>query len=457
MALLEIIEEWDTDLRSADPLGFPGYAERLAGLDRESIRTGRADAAVVLEGDFGVLGGSMGVVHGEKVVRAIDRAIEAGLPVVVEARSGGARMQEGMVSLIQMARTADAMGRLRAAGLGSVAVLWNPTTGGVFASYASLCDVIAAETGATIGFAGPRVAEAFTGQSVAGRSHTAETARAAGLVDFVGDAEALGDWVRGALGLAQRPLHIRTRPGPDPTPPGDDTAWDEVQRARAPGRPSGIDVAEALVDSWIELAGTDPTVRAGLATVDDETIVVIAQDRHVGTGRPTPAGYALARRAIALAGRRDLRILTLIDTPGAEPDSDAEQAGIARSIAETFLDLLAVPVPTLGVCVGEGGSGGALAFGATDTLLIQRHAIFSVIGAEGAAAILYRDPSRAPEVAGHLRLRSSDLEDLGIVDAVVPDGIDETVTAIRGALGRIERGRRHTRPDTAARRWIRGG
>ncbi|MBS1848863.1 MAG: hypothetical protein JST73_11350, partial [Actinobacteria bacterium] len=206
MGLMEIVEEWDVGLRSLDPLGFPGYREKLESLATESVRTGRARDAVVVEGDFSVLGGSMGAVHGEKVVRAIDRAIELGLPVVVEARSGGARMQEGMVSLIQMARTAAAMGRLRAAGLGSIAVLRNPSTGGVFASYASLCDLSAAEAGATVGFAGPRVAETVTGRSVAGHSHSAETAFEAGLVDFVGDADGLRAWLQGALGLADRPL-----------------------------------------------------------------------------------------------------------------------------------------------------------------------------------------------------------------------------------------------------------
>ncbi len=463
MALLHIIDEWDTDLASADPLAFPGYADKLEGLDHESVRTGRAAEAVVVEGNFDVLGGSMGVVHGEKVVRAIDRAVDLGLPVLVEARSGGARMQEGMVSLIQMARTAAAMGRLRAAGLGSVAVLHHPTTGGVFASYASLCDVIAADAGATIGFAGPRVAEAFTGVSVEGRSHTAETAFAAGLVDFVGEPDAVAHWVDGALGRTATPLPGRRLPGTGadaptgtgaPTGGGSRTAWAEVVAARSPGRPSGIDVAAALVDSWTGLAAVDPTVRCGLATVDGQRVVVIAEDRHAGNGRPSPTGYAQAERAISLAARRRLPIVTLIDTPGAEPGSDAEQAGIAAAIARVFLALAEAPVPTVGVCVGEGGSGGALAFGVTDRLLIQEHAVFSVIGAEGAAAILYRDASRAAEVSELLRLTSTDLEALGVVDAVVPDEVEGVVAAVVDALGDAEVGRRRERFDRVASRWL---
>lgn len=457
MALLKLTEEWDTDLMSADPLGFPGYAVALDALGAESVRTGLAEGAVVIEGDFAVFGGSMGVVHGEKVVRAIDRAITLGLPVLVETRSGGARMQEGMVSLIQMPRAAAAIGRLRAAGLASVAVLHDPTMGGVFASYASLCDVVAAEAGATIGFAGPRVTEAFGAVVTRGRSHTAEAALAAGLVDFVGDRVELALWVAGALGLERRPLEIRPLPeGSDPEDADgtDGSAWAEVARARRIGRPSGIDVAAALVDSWTELAGVDPTVRAGLATVDDRRLVVIAEDRYADHGRPTPGGYALAQRAIALASRRGLPIVTLIDTPGAEPGSASEQGGIARAIAETFLALGEAPVPTVAVCVGEGGSGGALAFGVADRVLIQRHAVFSVIGVEGAAAILHRDPSRAPQVAEQLRLTSHDLVDLGLADRVVPDDVDRTVAAIRDALADVDVGRRTMRLDAASRRWI---
>lgn len=457
MAFLKLVEEWDTALVSADPLGFPEYAGELGALRGESVRTGLAEGAVVIEGDFAVFGGSMGVVHGEKVVRAIDRAITLGFPVLVETRSGGARMQEGMLSLVQMPRAAAAIGRLRAAGLASVAVLHDPTMGGVFASYASLCDVVAAEAGATIGFAGPRVAEAFGALVTPGRSHTAETALAAGLVDFVGDADELAHWVAGALGLERRPLKIR------PLPEGRDlddgagaegSAWAEVTSARRMGRPSGIDVAAVLVDSWTELVGVDATVRAGLATVDDQRLVVIAEDRYAGSGRPTPEGYALAQRAIELASRRGLPIVTLIDTPGAEPGSESELGGIARAIAETFLALVEAPVPTVAVCVGEGGSGGALAFGVADRVLIQRHAVFSVIGVEGAAAILHRDTSRAPEVAEHLQLTSHDLVDLGLADHVVPDDVGLTVAAIAKVLTDVEVGDRLTRLDAASRRWI---
>lgn len=454
MGPLEIIEEFDVALQSSDPLTFPGYAEKLASTTSESVRTGRGEHAVIIQGDFSIFGGSMGVVHGEKVVRAIDRAIDLRLPVVVAARSGGARMQEGMVSLIQMGRCADAMGRLRNAGLASIAVLGNPTTGGVFASYASLCDVVAAHGGATIGFAGPRVAQAFTGQSVIGISHSAQSALEAGLIDFVGDEDEINVWLAGALGLTESPLVLRPLPEPVTTEVQGDGAWAQVQAAREIGRPSGLDIAAQLVSSWTELGGTDPTIRAGIATINAQRVIVIAQDRYANTGRTTPAGFALARRAIALAGRRGLPIVTLIDTPGAEPGSIAEQQGIARSIAQTFLAMTQVQVPTVGVCVGEGGSGGALALGMTDKFLMQSNAIFSVIAPEGAASILHRDALRAAEVAELLKLTSADLLGLGIIDEIVADDKQATIAAIIRSLDDAEIGRRRSRFDEASARWI---
>jgi acetyl-CoA carboxylase carboxyl transferase subunit beta len=457
--LTALIEEWDRDLRSGDPLGFPGYAEKVAAMEGESVRTGLAEGFVLVECDFSVIGGSMGLVHGEKVVRAFDRATERRLPVVVVTRSGGARMQEGMLSLIQLSRTASAVDRHRAAGLLSIAVHRSPTTGGVFASYGSLTDLRIAETGAMIGFAGPRVVEQTTGRSVEGTSHSADTALEAHIVDAVVAPEEVLGWIRVALGMADRPLHAARPPVPTkqaaPPPPGTDPAWAAVLTARRLGRPSGIQVAAAATTSWTELAeGTDPSMRAALATACGRRAVVIAMDRYAG--QPEPAGYDLACRAIALADRLQVPIVTFVDTPGATLSAEAENAGIARAIARTHVAMAAASVPTVSVCVGEGGSGGAQALSAADRLLIQEGAIFSVIGPEGAAAILERDAARAPEVAPLLRLTSDDLVGFGIADEVVPDGIDATVAAVERALGAATMGDRRRRLDAATAAWLRG-
>jgi acetyl-CoA carboxylase carboxyl transferase subunit beta len=432
--------EWDADLRGGDPLAFPGYAPP----DEESVVTGRTVAGYALvQGRFDVLGGSMGAAHGERVVRAYRRATDERLPVVVVTSSGGARMQEGMVSLIQMSRTAAAAQAHAAGGLLQVAVHRSPTTGGVFASYSSLADVRAAEPGALIGFAGPRVVELTTGEKLPEGSHSAESAHAAGLVDAVIAREDQAEWVEAVLGQRSRPWRhpwdwdagvgsasdqpARERSGL-PAERTEGTAWGEVARARAPHRPPADAWAARLCDSWIPLHADDPAIRAGLATFEGRRLVVVAMRRD----RPTPAGYRLAQRAFALAGRLGLPVLTLVDTPGADPSAPSEAGGIAGEIARTFAAMAALPVPSVSVCVGEGGSGGALALAAADRLLVLEHAIFSVISPEGAAAILDRTSDTAPQRAEDLRLTSADLLRLGIVDEIVP----ETDAALRGAVAR---------------------
>jgi acyl-CoA carboxylase subunit beta len=212
-------EEWDADLVSADPLGFPGYADQLArAAGQESVVTGRTAHYASIEGCFDVLGGSMGAVHGERVVRAYRRAVDARLPMVVLVSTGGARMQEGMVALVQMARTAAAARAHAAAGLLSLAVYRAPTTGGVFASYASLVDLRAAQPGATVGFAGPRVVEQTLGVRLPEGSHTAESAYDHGLVDALVPADDQPAWVETALALRSRLTPLRllradARPG----------------------------------------------------------------------------------------------------------------------------------------------------------------------------------------------------------------------------------------------------
>jgi acetyl-CoA carboxylase carboxyl transferase subunit beta len=448
------VAEWDADVFAGDPLGFPGYDERRRDLPAtgESVRTGRTDHYAFIDGRFEVLGGTMGAAAGERVVRAYDRARDLRLPMVVATRTGGARLQEGMVALVQLARTAAAAGRHADAGLLSLGVYGSPTTGGVFASYGSLVDVRAAYEHAVIGFAGPRVAEGTLGVSLPARSHTAESAYDHGLVDELLVPGGAGEWVEVGLGLVARPLP--TRPLPAWEDPGVGGAWGEVLRARAVGRPTGIDWAARLASSWLELRGTDPVIRAGLATVAGTRCVVVATDRYHASGRPTPAGFRLAQRAVALAGRLGLPVVTMVDTPGADPSPESEADGIAGEIARTFAAMAACPTPTVSVCVGEGGSGGALALSYADRLLVSEHAIFSVIAPEGAAAILERDVTRSPDVADRLKLSSTDLHELGLADEVIPEGQTALDEAVTRALTTATPGDREARFDAATARWL---
>ncbi|MFP3901526.1 MAG: carboxyl transferase domain-containing protein [Acidimicrobiia bacterium] len=454
MPFHRVLEEWDTGLLAGDPLGFPGYGERRRGLAEsgEAVRTGATERYAFVEGRFDVLGGTMGAAAGEKVVRAYDRARERRLPMVIASSSGGARLQEGMVALVQLARTAAAAERHAAAGLLSLAVHRSPTTGGVYASYASLADARAAHPNATLGFAGPRVAESTLGAALPAGSHTAEWAYDHGHLDALVAPGEDAAWVEIALGVTERPLPTRPLPAPRISPaPG---AWGEVLRARAAGRPTGIDRAARLCTSWTELRGSEATVRAGLATVAGRRCVVVASDRYVDAGRPGPAAFRLAQRAVRLAGRIGVPVVTLVDTPGADPSPEAEAGGIAQEIARTFATLAACPTPIVSVCVGEGGSGGALALSHADRLIMTEHSIFSVIGPEGAAAILERDAGRAPEVAERLRLTASDMVELGIADTVVPETQPALDAAVARALDEATPGDRDRRFDAATRRWL---
>ena len=416
--------EIDADVLSTDPLGFPGYTEQLA---RARTATGSTDSVVTASGsvdgkpilaisfEFSFLGGSMGVAAGERIARVFERAAAERTPVVTLTASGGARMQEGMAALATMPGTLAARELLAAAHVPFIAYLRNPTTGGVLASFASSADLVWAQPGATIGFAGPRVSETVTGEPLPEGSHTAESALVAGLVDdLVEPTDVRARLARALAALSTSPT-AGARPELPAATPTD--AWEHVVRARHADRPTGTDYAGIFEP--LRRGGIDPTVVTGFATVGGGCVVAIAQDRFAGHGRPTPAGYRRAREAIATAVRLGLPIVTFVDTPGADPGAASEREGIAREISLTFSALLRAPVPTVACVVGEGGSGGALAFAACDHVLIQENAIFSVIAPEGAASILRRNDIEA--VARELRLTAADLAGLGLADLVISE------------------------------------
>lgn len=371
--------------------------------------------------EFGFMGGSMSRAVGDRIEWAMAEAEQRRISFLAVTCSGGARMQEGMAALSQMPRTVAASARLAKAGIPRIAILCHPTTGGVYASFASLSDVIAAEKGATIGFAGPRVVEAMTGERLPDGSHTAEEALAFGLVDAVLRPQEMKHWLASlasmlmASGSGSTPREVGGAPAVGSRP-----AWDLYRSIRAEGRPGPRELIESTSDAVFELHGDrmgsdDPSVTIGLAKVSGQPYCFAT----VGRGRPGASGFRKARRAIDLAGRLGLPLVTVIDTPGAEPNHSSEYSGLAGEIARTFEAMILCPSRTVCLVSGEGGSGGALALAAADALLMDEESVFSVIAPEGAAAILYRDPSRAQEVAEVLRPTPADLSALGIADGVV--------------------------------------
>lgn len=438
------LEAWDEDVVSLDPLRFSDslpYTERLAAATArvglpEAVLTGRVTVAghplVVVAGEFGFLGGSIGTATGERVTRAIERALESRLPVLILPASGGTRMQEGTPALMQMAKTTAAVRRLLDAGLTYIACLTHPTMGGVLASWGSLGVVTFAMPGALIGFAGPRVVEMLTGRRLPEGIQSAEHLFARGLVDDVVAPEDLRERVLRVLAVtAGAPEPARRAPtGGDrraATPaPGD--AWASVLHARNPLRPSAAQLLQAWATDITLLRGDgaggddDPGCLAALARLRGVPAVVVAQhrDRH-GPSRMGPAGFRKALRAMALAEQLGLPLVTIIDTPGAEMTVAAEEGGLSAEIARCLATLSSLRVPTLAVLAGEGGSGGALALLLADRVVCAEHAYLAAIAPEGASAILYRSTDRAAELAAAQGGASWELARFGIVDVIVPE------------------------------------
>ncbi|HLF07886.1 MAG TPA: acetyl-CoA carboxylase carboxyltransferase subunit alpha/beta [Dehalococcoidia bacterium] len=432
-------------LASVDPLSFSDrtgpYADKVSEAQR---KTGLADAVVtgvariggqrVVVGalDFDFMGGSMGSVVGEKVALGFELATRRRLPIVMVATSGGARMQEGMLSLVQMAKTAAAVQRHHQSGLPYIAILAHPTTGGVFASFGSLSDIAIAEPEALIGFAGPRVVEQTIGKPLPPGSHTAEFQLDRGLIDMVLPRSQHREVLATLLVLFGRPRMEPTQITVVPEAPNVKVgAWETVQLARHPQRPTTLDYVHRILGTFVEIRGDrtfadDPAVIAGLGDLDGQTIVVVGQERGHDAeshhqGRSYPEGYRKAQRAMQLAAKFRLPLLTLVDTPGAWPGYESEERGLARTIAQSLALMSDLPVPIVSAIIGEGGSGGALALGVADRILMLENAVYSVIAPEGAASILYRDASLAEELAPSLKLTADDCLNLGVIDSIVAE------------------------------------
>ena len=407
----------------------------------------------------------MGWVVGERITRLIERAAEEKLPLIIISASGGARMEESLVSLMQMAKTAGATTKLAEAGMPYISILTHPTYGGVMASYAFLGDIIIAEPGAAMGFAGPRVIE-VTGMPMGEGVQTAEYQREHGMIDLVIPREDMREtlativaWSTGdpggtSGGFDEDVSALRAEPKQREEGAESD-AWDKVELARNPDRPYTLDYIQEFVTGFIELHGDrrfgdDGAIVAGLGWIDDRPVAVIGHQKgrqarersRRNFAMAKPEGYRKAMRIMRLAGQVGRPIVTLIDTPGAHCLDEAEARGISEAIAANQRDMFSLEVPIVPVIIGEGGSGGAIGIGVGDRVLMLENSYYSVIAPESCAAILWRNRALKEEAAEALRLTSDDALRLGIIDGIVkePEGGAHTDTKaaedlLRRALG----------------------
>ena len=436
-------EEWDVGLPQENPLHYKGYKEKIEGLQEktgldEAILTGKAE----IDGNPTVLGvcdsrfmmASMGSVVGEKITRAVERATRERLPVVIFACSGGARMQEGIVSLMQMAKTSAALKRHSDAGLLYISVLTNPTTGGVTASFAMEGDIILAEPGALIGFAGPRVIRQTIGQKLPKGFQKAEFLLEHGFLDGIVDRKQMKATLSRLLSMHQHQDTKSVYQGKKVLKEEklqDKSAWERVQLARDKERPTGKDYLALLFDEFTELHGDrrygdDPAVIGGIGYFHGNPVTVIIQEKGQGTkdsiarnfGMVSPEGYRKSLRLMKQAEKFKRPVICFVDTPGAFCGMEAEERGQGQAIAENIYELSALKVPVLSIVIGEGGSGGALALAVADQVWMLENSIYSVLSPEGFASILWKDAGKAREAAQVMRLTAGDLKKLGIVEHV---------------------------------------
>ena len=442
--------EIGADISTSDPLGFVSagvkYADKAAdtkaktGLG-EAILVGTAEicghAVVLGVMDFAFFGGSLGSGTGERIVLAAEEAIRLGRPLILFCASGGARMHEGIVSLMQMARTTAAISRLHEAGLPYVAVLTDPTTGGVSASFATVGDLVVAEPKALIGFAGRRVIENTIKQKLPDDFQTAEYLQEHGFLDAIVARADLGAWLDKALSYF-RPVQ---KPAKLPPPPKSRkgrgrklSAWETVQLAREKDRPTVRDYIELACDDFVELHGDrlfgdDPALIGGFATIAGVKVMLIGhlkgrtmeENLKANFGMANPEGYRKAMRLMRLAEFFHLPVVSFVDTPGAYPGLEAEARGQAETIARNLCVMARLKTPFVAIVTGEGGSGGAIGVAVGDRVMMLQNAVYSVISPEGCASILWRDGHKAAEAAEALKLTSDSLLALGVVDGVIPE------------------------------------
>ena len=467
-------EPWFEDMEVSNPLDYEGYEDKLAAA-RE--KTGLKEAVTVgrckVFGEDIVLGicdsrfmmASMGHVVGEKITCAIERATALNLPVFIFCCSGGARMQEGIVSLMQMEKTSAAIRKHGDAGLLYCSILTDPTTGGVTASFAMLGDVIMAEPGALVGFAGPRVIKQTIGQELPEGFQTSEFLVEHGIIDGIVKRENLKKTIYFLVKTHQcngKKTYADYRPNEEfhfklsetlkeqswfSTPR---SAWEKVKAVRQVERPSASDYISHIFGFFVESHGDrafrdDKAMIGGLAFLDGQPVTIIADEKgkdfkecqERNFGMPMPEGYRKALRLMKQAEKFNRPVISFVNTSGAFCGIEAEERGQGEAIARNLMEMSSLKVPVLCLMIGEGGSGGALATAVGNEVWMMENATYSILSPEGFASILWKDANRAKEASEVMNITAQDLKRLGVIEEIIPEfgGADhKTTEAIAGYM-----------------------
>jgi len=463
-------EPWFEGLEISNPLGDKEYEKKLLEVKEktkleEAVITGKAlingseVALAVMDGRF--LMASMGEIVGEKITRTVEKATEENLPLVIVACSGGARMQEGIISLMQMAKTSAALKRHSESGNLYISVLTDPTTGGVTASFAMLGDIIMAEPDALIGFAGPRVIEQTIGQKLPKGFQKSEFLLEHGFIDLIVERQNLKNKLSEIIKL-HYPKKIKNNLKQvladdvnnnveNKTFQNNLTPWEKVQISRENKRPTGLDYIEKLVENFTELHGDryfgdDSAIVGGIGTVNNKPVTVIAQVKGHNTkenisrnfGMPSPEGYRKALRLMKEAEKFHRPIICFVDTPGAFCGLEAEERGQGEAIARNLFEMSAIKVPILSIFVGEGGSGGALAMAVANEVWMLENSVYSILSPEGYASILWKDGKKADKAAEAMKMTADDLKQLNVIEKIFKEPVDYNVTTLEFVTDRLK-------------------
>lgn len=448
-------EEWDKEMEFSNPLNFPGYEKKVNAAKEktnlnEAIVTGKGmiggQPAVIGVCDARFMMSSMGHIVGEKITNAVERATKHHLPMIIFACSGGARMQEGIVSLMQMAKTSGALKRHHEAGQLFISVLTDPTTGGVTASFAMLGDIIIAEPNALIGFAGPRVIEQTIGQKLPEGFQRSEFLLQHGFIDKIVKREEMKETLASILRMHDKgktkEAELKLYPGKTSSGfvdndrniliNGGKNPWDTVLLSRKSDRPVATDYINSLFDNFMEFHGDryfkdDGAIVGGIATFHGIPVTVIGQQKGKNTkdnikcnfGMPSPEGYRKALRLMRQAEAHRRPIVCFVDTPGAFCGLEAEERGQGEAIARNLFEMASLTVPVLSIVIGEGGSGGALAMAVANEVWMMENAIYSILSPEGFASILWKDSKKADEAAKVMKITAKDLKSLDLIERII--------------------------------------
>jgi len=465
------------DIEPRDPLQFVDVKPYTARVLEAQRKTGEKEGAIYgtarIDGhqiviaalEFGFIGGAMGSAVGEAITRAAELATRERVPLLIITASGGARMQEGCISLMQMAKTSAALAVLAEQRIPVFVLLADPTYGGTTASFATLGDVLLAEPDAMIGFAGRSVVESTIRQKLPPSFQSADFVLEHGMIDLIVPRGELRNKLA-RLVAAYNVSLAGGRQQPTALPPletGHAAAssstrdvWETVQLARHADRPNTLDYINRIFTGFQRLSGDrlfgeDPAIVGGVARLGQLQCMVVGTlkggslkenvDRNFGM--PHPEGYRKALRLMQQAAKFQMPIIAFVDTPGAYPGIGAEERGQSVAIARNLFEMARMQTPIITVLTGEGGSGGALALAVADRVLILENAYYSVISPEGCSVILFKNVTAAPQAAKALRLTAHELLRLGIVDEIVPEPVDgahtdsdATAQAVRVALVR---------------------